>query len=126
MSISSRLGPKTTHTSYSKVQSGLSKEEEMNLTWKHDKFSKTFPEKTNSAKRFSVLIENLHPSATVEDVKASFSHLGNIVDAEYRLVLDQNGGHCGSCILSFDCKKAVDDAIMEFDQKLADGRIYNF
>ena len=122
MSISRRLGPKnkSTYKPY-----GLTKAEEMDLPWKHDKFN--VRENTgniqSSNKKHSVLIENLHPSASVDDIKASFSHLGNIIDADYRLVIDQSGGHVGSCVLSFDRKDAVDAAIVEFDQKLADGNL---
>lgn len=111
MSFSSRLGPKKNKISY-----GITKNEEMNLPWKHDKF---IPE--NRSRKFSILIENLHPSATIDDIKASFVHLGNIIDAEYKLVLNNSNEHVGSCVLAFDNIQAVHEAIKEFDQKLADG-----
>lgn len=114
MSLSNRLGPKK--RVYPKKSFGITKDEEMNLPWKHDKFIPN-----NHSRKFSILVENLHPSATIEDIKASFSHLGNILDAEYKLVLNNSNDHVGSCVLSFDNSQSVNKAIQEFDQKLADG-----
>jgi hypothetical protein len=115
MSVSDRLGPKNNRRYPPKQQSfGLTKAEEMNMPWKHDKFI------PDSNQKYSVLVENLHPSATIDDIKASFAHLGNIINAEYKLVII-DGKHVGSCVLSFDRNQAVQEAIKEFDNKLADG-----
>jgi hypothetical protein len=116
MSVSTRLGPKRTTGGYPKKKQsfGITKDEEMNQPWKHDKFS------ADSSQKYSILVENLHPSASLEDIKASFAHLGNILDSEYKLVLN-DGQHVGSCVLSFDHNQAVQAAIQEFDNKLADG-----
>jgi hypothetical protein len=114
MSVHDRLGPKNSRGYPSKQSFGLSKTEEMDMPWKHDKFI------PDSNQKYSVLVENLHPSATIDDIKASFAHLGNIINADYNLaVID--GNHVGSCVLSFDRNQAVQAAIKEFDQKLADG-----
>ena len=126
MSISNRLGPKVGKRNATRKTYGLTKDEEMDMQWKHDKFQEGSGPKRNisTERKFSILVENLHPSATEEDIKASFSHFGTIENAQYKLLMDDQGAHVGSCVITFNRKEAVDEAIKEFDHKWADGMIY--
>ncbi|KAI9104656.1 hypothetical protein DFS34DRAFT_205698 [Phlyctochytrium arcticum] len=74
-----------------------------------------------AASTCALQIENLHPAATLEDVKASLTPYGKITDC--MLVKDPQGRSTGTCIVTYERREAAMNVISQLNGQLADGRI---